>query len=321
MVSTVDGIPPWVIGVAGSTGATVANALVYPLDIVKTRLQVQLKKSNGTTGHAERHHYKGTWHAILSILKDEGCLGLYHGLPVSSLGTASTNYAYFYWYSILRTLYLTKIQASTTIAADLGLGTAAGALAQLCTAPIAVVTARQQTRPDGEKKTTFQTTRDIIDGPDGYAGLWRGIKASLVLSVNPAITYGAYQRLRDVLYSNKKNLSPHEAFLLGALSKCIATIVTQPLIVARATLQSHLSSDPEKKPFKSFQEVLKYIIAHEGVLGLYKGLTPQILKGLLVQGILMMIKERVELIFVLLFRHLRKRIPQMLMKPARSILG
>ncbi|POR38866.1 Peroxisomal adenine nucleotide transporter 1 [Tolypocladium paradoxum] len=59
----------------------------------------------------------------------------------------------------------------------------------------------------------------------------------------------------------------------------------------------------------------------EGLLGLYKGLMAQILKGLLVQGILVMIKERVELIFVLLFRHLRRRIPQMIMKPARRVVG
>ena len=35
-------------------------------------------------------------------------------------------------------------------------------------------------------------------------------------------------------------------------------------------------------------------------------IAPQILKGLLVQGILMMIKERMELVFVLLFRYMRR---------------
>lgn len=46
------------------------------------------------------------------------------------------------------------------------------------------------------------------------------------------------------------------------------------------------------KPFGSFIEVMRFIIEHEGVLGLFKGMGPQILKGLLVQGILMMTKEK-----------------------------
>lgn len=60
------------------------------------------------------------------------------------------------------------------------------------------------------------------------------------------------------------------------------------------------------KPFKSFVEVMKYIVENEGLLGLFKGIGPQILKGFLVQGILMMTKEKMELLFVLLFRYLRK---------------
>lgn len=79
------------------------------------------------------------------------------------------------------------------------------------------------------------------------------------------------------------------------------------------------------KPFSSFIEVMKFIIENEGALGLFKGIGPQILKGLLVQGILMMTKERyvgqsllgykrqvanrsahrVELMFVLLLRYLK----------------
>ena len=86
----------------------------------------------------------------------------------------------------------------------------------------------------------------------------------------------------------------------------MATIATQPLIVAKVGLQSRPPPDRQGKPFKSFGEVMKYIIQHEGPLGLFKGIAPQILKGLLVQGILMMTKERMELLFVLLFRYVRK---------------
>ena len=51
---------------------------------------------------------------------------------------------------------------------------------------------------------------------------------------------------------------------------------------------------------------MKYIVDNEGPLGLFKGIAPQILKGLLVQGMLMMTKERLELAFVLLFRYMRQ---------------
>jgi hypothetical protein len=37
---------------------------------------------------------------------------------------------------------------------------------------------------------------------------------------------------------------------------------------------------------------MKFIVDNEGPLGLFKGIAPQISKGLLVQGLLMMTKER-----------------------------
>lgn len=94
--------------------------------------------------------------------------------------------------------------------------------------------------------------------------------------------------------------------VLGALSKTLATIVTQPLIVAKVCLQSKPPPDRKGKPFKTFGEVMKHIIEQEGPLALFKGIGPQILKGLLVQGILMMIKERMELLFVVLFAYVRR---------------
>lgn len=80
--------------------------------------------------------------------------------------------------------------------------------------------------------------------------------------------------------------------VLGAMSKALATIVTQPLIVAKVRLQSKPPPERNGKPFKSFSEVLAYTVQHEGWLSLFKGIGPQLIKGIAVQGLLMMTKER-----------------------------
>jgi hypothetical protein len=80
--------------------------------------------------------------------------------------------------------------------------------------------------------------------------------------------------------------------VLGSLSKVLATIATHPLIVAKTMLQSKPPSQRNGVPFRSFTEVLFYIVKNEGVLRLYKGLLPQIVKGFIVQGLMMMLKER-----------------------------
>lgn len=308
--SKVEALPPWGNAVAGAAGAVIANTLVYPLDLIKTRLQVQVKRSKTSNdpNPADYEHYDGAIDAIQKVVAKEGVSGLYAGMAGSLLGVASTNFAYFYWYTIVRSLYMARrvSQAPAGTAVELSLGAVAGALAQLFTIPVAVVTTRQQTMSKEERKGMIATGMDVINGEDGWTGLWRGLRASLVLVINPSITYGAYQRLRESLYPGKKTLKPWEAFLLGSLSKMLATIATQPLIVAKVGLQSKPPPARNGKPFKSFTEVMQYIIQHEGPLALFKGIGPQILKGLLVQGFLMMTKERIELSFILLFRYFRQ---------------
>jgi len=130
------------------------------------------------------------------------------------IGVASTNFAYFYWYSMVRTLYLkyAKATGQPSTVVELSLGAVAGALAQLFTIPVAVVTTRQQTQSKEDRKGIIATAREVIEGEDGVSGLWRGLKASLVLVINPSITYGAYEKLKVFFFPGKKNLSPWEAF-------------------------------------------------------------------------------------------------------------
>jgi hypothetical protein len=233
-ISKEEVLPAWGLAAAGAAGAIFANALVYPLDMyvlqhaqacasltfssVKTRLQVQVRKQPGDAPtHAEDHHYDGAVHALQKIYEEEGVAGLYSGLAGSLIGVGSTNFAYFYWYSAVRALYISSQALGATsrtpsTPVELSLGAVAGALAQLFTIPIAVVTTRQQTQRKSDRRGLLETAKEVIDSEDGYSGLWRGLKASLVLVVNPSITYGAYQRLKQIMYPNKTSLKPHEAF-------------------------------------------------------------------------------------------------------------
>jgi hypothetical protein len=183
---------------------------------VKTRLQVQVKRkaTDSVPTGVDSTHYTSTWDAISKIVAEEGISGLYAGINGSLIGVASTNFAYFYWYSIVRTLYLSsqKVPAPPSTAVELSLGAVSGAIAQVFTIPVAVITTRQQTQGKGEKKGIIDTARDVVNSEDGWTGLWRGLNASLVLVVNPAITYGAYQRLKDIIFPGKVSLRPWEAF-------------------------------------------------------------------------------------------------------------
>jgi hypothetical protein len=183
---------------------------------VKTRLQVQVKRkpTDAVATGVDAAHYDSTWDAISKIVADEGIIGLYAGIQGSLIGVASTNFAYFYWYSVVRTLYMASktLPKPPNTLAELSLGAVAGALAQVFTIPVAVITTRQQTQGKFERKGLIATGRDVVNSEDGWTGLWRGLKASLILVVNPAITYGAYQRLRDVLFPGKTSLRPWEAF-------------------------------------------------------------------------------------------------------------
>lgn len=177
-------------------------------------MQVQVKSTKGDAGTEEIEHYESTIDAIKKIVAKEGPTGLYSGIAGGLLGVASTNFAYFYWYSVVRSLYMASNKSNTQpgTAIELSLGAVAGAVAQIFTIPVAVITTRQQTQPKGEKKGLIETGREVVESEDGWTGLWRGLKASLILVVNPAITYGAYQRLKDVFFPGKNSLKPWEAF-------------------------------------------------------------------------------------------------------------
>ncbi|KAJ3142590.1 ADP/ATP carrier protein [Physocladia obscura] len=293
---------------AGAAGAVFANTLVFPLDVIKTRLQTQNKLVTG--GH---DHYHDSLDAFLRILKKEGLAGLYSGLGAGLFGTVASAFSYFYFYSTIRARHVASIPAGQEIStpAELLMGALAGALCQIFTLPIAVITTRQQTAPPLERLSFVDTFQTIL-ADEGPQGLWKGFKASMVLCVNPAITYGAFERVKAIWIRNKiaaavakgsqnnVSLSSGEVFLIGALSKTLATVVTYPYIMAKVRMQwspPKSTSDLTEKEqaslrYKGSIDVLKKVFATDGIAGWYKGMNAQIVKAVLCQAILFVSKEK-----------------------------
>lgn len=233
-------------------------------------MQVQSSNKDDLT------HYSSTLDAVKKIIKQDGVLGLYTGIFGGLVGVASTNFAYFYWYTFVRDAYKRRrnIDGPLSTAMELVLGAIAGALAQIFTIPVSVCTTRQQTQLGDERKSLIATAHEIIR-EDGITGLWRGLKPSLVLVINPAITYGLFERFKEAMYPGTARLTPGQSFCVGAASKTVATIVTYPYIMAKVRMQFKPSAkqgdvEAEDNRHDGALQILRKAYAKHGLAGWYQ---------------------------------------------------
>src|SRR5277367_3958591 len=138
-------------------------------------MQVQSNRKTAD-GSTDLTYYSSPLDAVKKILKQDGIRGLYTGIFGGLLGVASTNFAYFYWYTFVRDAYKRRnnIDGPLSTVMELALGALAGALAQIFTIPVSVCTTRQQTQLGDDKKGLFATAKEVIS-EDGITGLWRGL--------------------------------------------------------------------------------------------------------------------------------------------------
>ncbi|CEP14590.1 hypothetical protein [Parasitella parasitica] len=286
-------LPPLGHAISGAVGSTVANLFIYPLDISTTRLQLK----------GDDEEKQGLLGTIVNIyLKEGGLKGLYAGLGSDTLATVLSSFIYFYCYTALRNVQermnsnMGKSSTHLNIAQELFLGAEAALISRVFTTPVSNVTTRLQTAGQNEKGFK-QTALDILK-EKGVTGFWTGYRASIVLVSNPSITYFVFEKVKSIYMraQNKSSLSGLEVFLFSALSKSIATMITYPFIFLRTRMIGHKEGKQ-----KGMVETLKHVIAKDGILGLYKGMQAQLIKGFFNQGIMYMIKDYVATYLALVF--------------------
>ncbi|VVB15598.1 unnamed protein product [Arabis nemorensis] len=176
---------------AGGMAGAVAQASIYPLDLVKTRLQTCTSQAGVVVPKL------GT--LTKDILVHEGPRAFYKGLFPSLLGIIPYAGIDLAAYEKLKDLSRTYILQDTEPGplVQLGCGTISGALGATCVYPLQVVRTRMQAE---RTRTSMSGVFRRTISEEGYKALYKGLLPNL-LKVVPAasITYMVYEAMKKSL--------------------------------------------------------------------------------------------------------------------------
>jgi hypothetical protein len=350
--------------IAGSTGAAISNLCTYPLELIITRLQIQrqLRKDRSTPSDIE---YSSLRDAVQKIYSNEGGLaGFYTGVLQDTGKTIADSFFFFLAYTFLRSRRVAarsnrSSEAVLPAIEELTVGFMAGSFTKLLTTPIANIVTRKQAssmtsaKPEGPAKepTTSQIAHDILD-KKGILGFWSGYSASLILTLNPSLTFFLFQTFKRLLPRSQRNNPPAVAtFFMAAFSKACASALTYPFSLAKSRAQAG-GKEEEESEKKNFDEdtkdtgggalpggrkqraaaqstifsTLLEIAQNEGYQGLYEGLHLEIAKGFFSHGITMIVKQAIYKLIVqayyvlaiIVSRYRRRADPEALAQSARQ---
>nr|XP_018917803.1 PREDICTED: calcium-binding mitochondrial carrier protein SCaMC-1-B [Bemisia tabaci] len=183
--------------VAGSLAGGFSQTVIYPLEVMKTRLALR------KTGE-----YKSLADAATKMYLTGGWQSFYRGYVPNLLGILPYAGIDLAVYETLKNSYIRQHDAEApSVLLLLACGTASSTCGQVCSYPLALVRTRLQAQVvtnvgSCEQYTMTGLLRTILQ-EEGFAGLYRGITPNF-LKVAPAvsISYVVYERCRQALGVN-----------------------------------------------------------------------------------------------------------------------
>lgn len=253
----------------------------------------------------ENRKAKSTPAILADIVKEEGLLAPYRGWFPVICSLCCSNFVYFYCFHSLKAGWLRGKQS--TPSTDLLIGIAAGVVNVLITTPLWVVNTRLKLQGSKFRNADIRPTNysGILDAfaqitrDEGVGALWNGTFPSLLLVLNPAIQFMIYEGLKRQLRRGvPRELSSVEVFIIGAVAKAVATIVTYPLQTIQSILrfgQFKESTDKSKllSSIRSIKCLLVNRVRKYGMLGLFKGLEAKLLQTVLTAALMFLLYERI----------------------------
>ncbi|KAG2185861.1 hypothetical protein INT43_002299 [Umbelopsis isabellina] len=290
-------LTPSQTALCGSVAGLVARFVIAPFDVVKIRLQLQSQRQHlpylqkGVQGSVK---YTGFVNALKVISAEEGIRGLYKGNLSAEYLYLTYGAVQFYAYHQAENM-IAAMDKNRTIPAPAQAffcGMTAGTIATAATYPFDLL--RTRFAMQGEQKVytgVVQAIREITHN-EGVRGLYWGLGPSIT-QIMPymGLVFMSYDMLSSGFSWMRANHTLSEShrglhdLTCGALAGILSKWGVFPLDVVRRRLQVQgrhrtdyvIASIPEYSR-KSVLACMRAIVQKEGVLALYKGLVPGLIK-------------------------------------------
>lgn len=299
---------------SGATGAVVANLLFYPLENLRTRVQVlrsKRSKKNGDTNTAESEQIDSTANKdnsskeldrslglieiLIRIIRKDGVLAMYTGLSAALVGTVVSYGIYFWWYRFLKNKFSLYTGRKSFTKGEVAVITAiSGTLSSFLGNPIWMLNTRMINKKKEEedaKITYFQMIKQIYKN-EGLWAFYKGFIPNFILVLNPIINFVIYEGLRNVAvkkYKEEKLIPFWVTFIVSSIGKIAATIATFPILTIR--VWAHTNKFAEMEGSSIVRKILKFIQINGIISGLYKGVEAKLLQTVLYNAFMMVVYE------------------------------
>ncbi|KAJ8753859.1 hypothetical protein K2173_000113 [Erythroxylum novogranatense] len=269
-------IPPYMKAMSGSIGGIVEACCLQPIDVIKTRLQLD---KTGT--------YKGIAHCGSTVAKTEGVRALWKGLTPFATHLTLKYALRMGSNAVLQAGFKDSETGKLSNRGRALSGFGAGVLeALVIVTPFEVVKIRLQQQkglsPELLKyKGPIHCARMIIR-EEGLLGLWAGAAPTVMRNgTNQAAMFTAKNAF-DVLLWDKhegdgKVLQPWQSMISGFLAGTAGPICTGPFDVVKTRLMAQTRAGGNLK-YRGMIHAIRTIYTEEGLRALWKGLLPRLMR-------------------------------------------
>ncbi|XP_055904782.1 mitochondrial 2-oxodicarboxylate carrier [Eupeodes corollae] len=261
--------------VAGGSAGFVEVCIMQPLDVVKTRMQLQNTKT------LSGNQYKGVFDCFGKMYRNEGMLSFWKGILPPVLAETPKRAIKFVCFEQCKPLFLFGSPTPTPLTFSLA-GLTAGLIEAVAVNPFEVVKVAQQADHSHMKEApgTWAVTRQIIkkDG-FGFRGLNKGVTATMGRNGTFNMVYfGFYHSVRNYVPAFEDQTKEFfRKVAIGFTSGTIACFINIPFDVAKSRIQGPQPQAGVIKYKSTFGSILT-VYREEGFRALYKGIVPKIMR-------------------------------------------
>lgn len=266
----------------GGVASCFSEIVTFPIDLVKTRLQIQGQTLDSLNQQAKTLKYSGMFNCFKLTVKEEGLRALYAGVKPAMLRQATYGTLKLGFYQMLKNK-LARRPGEQKLSNNIISGMVSGAVAMTICNPTDVLKVRMQSNGITYKnKGVFFSFYEIYKN-EGIKGLYRGTAPNAQrTAVIAAAELASYDSTKQYLLKSlafEDNLLVH--FLSSGVAGICGAVAATPLDVVKTRMmnQQVLKNNANRDYiYKNSFDCISKTVKNEGVLALYKGFLPSYLR-------------------------------------------